>query len=67
MGTTTTFRGKHVKVVLSAVRLSILLMEAFWSEKSSTLGTKEVLWMPSLVQRGHYFIQYGSITVVASW
>lgn len=41
-------------------------METFWSEKGSTLGTEEVLWMPSLVQSSHYSIQYGSITVVAS-
>lgn len=65
--TTATFRGKHVKVVLSAECLSILLMETFRSKKVSTLGTEEVLWMPSLVQSSHYFIQYGSITVVASW
>lgn len=41
-------------------------METFWSKKGSTLGTEEMLRMPSLVQSRHYFIQYGSITVVAS-
>lgn len=65
-GTSTTFRGKHVKVILSAVRLSILLMETFWTKKGSTLSAEEVVWMPSLVQSSHYFIQYGSIAVVAS-
>lgn len=66
-GTATTFRGKHVKVILSAERLSILLMEAFRSKKGSTLGTEEVFRMPSLIQSSNNFIQDGSITVVASW
>lgn len=65
-GAAATFGGKHVKVVLSAERLSILLVETFWSKKGSALGTEEVLRVPSLVQSRHNFIQYGPITVVAS-
>lgn len=66
-GTATTFGGKHVEVILSTERLSILLMKTFRSKKGSTLGAEEVFRMPSLIQSSDNFIQYGSITVVASW
>lgn len=65
-GTTAALWSKHVKVVLSAECLAVFLVETLWSEESSTLGTEEVVRMPSLVQSSHYFIQYGSITVVTS-
>lgn len=65
--TASTLGRKHVKVVLPAIRLPILLMEALWPKERSTLSTEEVFRVPCPVQGSHNFIQYRSIAVVAAW
>lgn len=46
MGASTTFGGKHVKVILTTIGLTIPLMEAFWAKKCSALCTEEMFRMP---------------------
>lgn len=47
---------EHVVVVVPAVRLAVLLVEAVLAKCVATLGTKEVVRVPVLVQRGHAFL-----------
>ena len=51
-----TLGGKHTKIVLFTVHFAVILVEASLGKRLSTLGTEEMLWMPSLIQGGHTFL-----------
>ena len=53
----TAFRSKHIKVVLLAVRLAILLMKAVITKWFATLGTEEVVRMPGSVHCSGTFLK----------
>lgn len=65
--TASTLGCKHVKIILPTVGLAVLLMEPFWTEEGSTLGTEEMLGVPRSVKSCHYFIQDGPVAVVTAW
>lgn len=58
---------KHLEVIGAAIGFAITLMETILTELLATLGTEEMLRMPGLIQCGHTFIQYGTITVRTTW
>lgn len=45
-----TLGGKHVKVVLGAVSLAVLLVEAVFAKVLAALSAEEMFWMPGLFQ-----------------
>lgn len=47
---TSTLGGKHVKVVLGAVSLAVLLVEAVFAKVLAALSAEEMFWMPGLFQ-----------------
>lgn len=47
---------EHVKVVVLAVRLAVLLVEAVLAELLAALRAEEVLRVPRLLQRRHAFL-----------
>lgn len=61
------FGCKHLKVIVAAIGFAIPLMEAILAKLLATLGAKEMLRVPGLVQSGHTFIQNGAIAVGATW
>lgn len=54
-----TLGGEHVEVVVPAVGLAVLLVEAIVAEGVPALSTEEVLRVPRLVQRRHAFLSQG--------
>lgn len=61
-----TLWSEHVEIVLPAVRLPVSLVEAFLPELFATLGTEEVLRVPSFLQRGYAFVENGAVAVGAT-
>lgn len=51
-----TLGREHVEVVVAAVRLPVLLVEAVVAERVPALGAEEVLRVPGRVQRRHAFL-----------
>lgn len=58
-----TLGREHVEVVVPAVGLAVLLVEAVLSEGVAALGAEEVLRVPRLVQRRHTFVKDGAVAV----
>lgn len=59
-------RGKHLEVVVAAVRLAVALMESLLAELLAALGAEEVLRVPGLVQRRYALVQNGAVAVGAA-
>lgn len=53
----TALGSKHVKVVVTAVRLAVTLVEALLAKLLAALRTEEVLGVPGLLQSCHTFLQ----------
>lgn len=64
---TATLGSKHFEIVGLAIGFAILFVETFFAELVATLSTKEVFWVPGLVQGRHTFIEDGTVTVGTSW
>lgn len=52
----TAFWCKHIEVIVSAIGLSVPLMEAFLPELFTTLGAEKVLRVPGLLESRHAFL-----------
>lgn len=61
-----TLGREHVEVVVAAVRLPVLLVEAVVAERVPALGAEEVLRVPGRVQRRHAFVEDGAVAVGAA-
>lgn len=61
-----TLGGKQLEVVLLAVGLAVLLVEAPLAKLLATLGAEEVLRVPGLVQGRHAFVEDGPVAVSAA-
>jgi len=58
---------EHVEIIVAAIWLAVTFMEAFLAELLTTLGTKEMLRVPSFVQSGDTFIQNSTVAIGTSW
>lgn len=64
---TIAFGCKHFKIIGTTIGFTIPLMETIFAKLLATLGAKEMLRMPGLIQCRHAFIQDGTITVRTTW
>lgn len=51
--------GKHVEIIVTAVRLAVALVEPIFAELLAALGAEKVLRVPGLLQRRYAFLFLG--------